>query len=85
MTSHAADARRWRTDSAEPTPIDHVCVKPLGGNLRVTVVFEAAERARITPVGTHDDMNPVINVYTELTVSSARARRRLRTLQTTLA
>jgi hypothetical protein len=49
-----------------PTPVDHLCVKHLGGSLRVVVAFESPTRAWILLVGPHDDQDPVLNVYAEL-------------------
>lgn len=48
------------------TPIDHLCVKHLGGQLRVVVAFETAERAWVLLIGPHDDTRPAINIYAEL-------------------
>jgi hypothetical protein len=49
-----------------PTPIDHLCVKHLSGALRVVVAFETPERAWVLLVGSHDDKDPILNVYSEL-------------------
>ncbi len=49
-----------------PTPIDHICVKHLGGSLRVVVAFESPTRAWILLVGPHDEQDPILNVYAEL-------------------
>jgi hypothetical protein len=49
-----------------PTPIDDVCLKHLGASLRVSVVFEAVDKAWITLVGTHNDNDAVVNIYNEL-------------------
>lgn len=49
-----------------PTPLDHLCVKHLGGSLRVVVAFESPQRAWVLLVGPHHDRDPILNVYTEL-------------------
>jgi hypothetical protein len=49
-----------------PAPVDHLCVKHIGGPLRVVVAFETSHRAWILLVGPHDDRDPVLNVYAEL-------------------
>ena len=49
-----------------PAPLDHLCVKHLGGSLRVVVAFESERRAWIMLVGPHDDQDPVLNIYAEL-------------------
>jgi len=49
-----------------PAPVDHLCVKHIGGPLRVVVAFETSRRAWILLVGPHDDRDPVLNVYAEL-------------------
>ena len=49
-----------------PAPMDHLCVKHIGGPLRVVVAFETPQRAWILLVGPHDDRDPVLNVYAEL-------------------
>jgi hypothetical protein len=51
--------------SGDP-PLDHMCVKHLGGALRVVVAFETPQRAWILLVGPHDDQDPALNVYAEL-------------------
>jgi hypothetical protein len=48
------------------TPIDHVCVKHLRADLRVTVVFESIDVAWILLVGRHVDDDPTLDVYAEL-------------------
>jgi hypothetical protein len=47
-------------------PVDHICVRHLSGSLRVVVAFETAQRAWILLVGSHDEQDPVLNVYAEL-------------------
>jgi hypothetical protein len=47
-------------------PLGHMCVKHLGGALRVVVAFETPQRAWILLVGPHDDQDPTLNVYAEL-------------------
>jgi hypothetical protein len=66
MTSHDADSGTLAYRLSGPTPIDHICVKHLRSNLRITVVFVAADTARTLLVGVHDANDPVLNVYTEL-------------------
>ncbi len=47
-------------------PVNHLCVRHLGGSLRVIVAFETPRRAWILLIGPHDDQDPVLNVYAEL-------------------
>lgn len=49
-----------------PAPVDHLCIKHIGGPLRVVVAFETPQRAWVLLVGPHDDRDPVLNVYAEL-------------------
>jgi hypothetical protein len=48
------------------SPIDHICVKHLRNSLRVIVAFETPQKAWILLVGTHDNRNTGLDVYTEL-------------------
>jgi hypothetical protein len=48
------------------TPVDHICVNHLRGELRVVVAFETPSKAWVLLVGPHDDQDPVLNVYAEL-------------------
>lgn len=47
-------------------PLEHLCVKHLGGQLRVVVAFESSDVAWVLLVGPHDDSDPGIDIYTEL-------------------
>ena len=47
------------------TPIDHLCVRHLGG-LRVIVAFADAATVWVLLIGPHDDKDPGIDIYTEL-------------------
>jgi hypothetical protein len=47
-------------------PVDHLCVKHLGGPLRVVVAFETPQRAWVLLVGPHDDQDAALNIYGEL-------------------
>jgi hypothetical protein len=47
-------------------PLNRLCVKHLGGALRVVVAFESPAKVWILLVGPHDDRDPGIDVYTEL-------------------
>jgi hypothetical protein len=47
-------------------PLEKLCVKHLGTNLRVVMAFESPTKAWVLLVGPHDDHNPAIDVYTEL-------------------
>jgi len=49
-----------------PSPVDHLCVKHIGGPLRVAVAFETPQRAWVLLVGPHDDRDPALSVYAEL-------------------
>lgn len=64
LASRGCKALAYRLSG--PTPIDHLCVKHLGGSLRVVVAFESVTRAWILLVGPHDDQDLVLNVYAEL-------------------
>ena len=48
------------------TPLDHICVKHLWGNLRVAVGFESPQQALILLVAPHDDEDAAVNIYDEL-------------------
>ena len=56
LASRGCKALAYRLSG--PTPIDHLCVKHLGGSLRIVVAFESAMRAWILLVGPHDDQDP---------------------------
>ncbi len=47
-------------------PLDHLCVRHLGGALRVVVAFETPRWAWVLLVGPHDDHDPVLDIYAEL-------------------
>ena len=64
LESRGCAALGYRLTGDEP--LDHLCVKHLGGQLRVVVAFERADRAWLLLVGPHDDSDPYIDVYTEL-------------------
>jgi hypothetical protein len=64
LESRGCAALGYRLTGDEP--LEHLCVKHLGGQLRVIVAFERADRAWLLLVGPHDDSDPDIDVYTEL-------------------
>jgi hypothetical protein len=61
LASRGCGALAYRLSG--PAPVDHLCVKHLTGSLRVVVAFERPERAWLLLVGSHDDEDPVLNVY----------------------
>lgn len=48
------------------SPLEHLCVKHVGGQLRVVAAFQSAQLAWILLVAPHDDADPGIDVYTTL-------------------
>jgi hypothetical protein len=47
-------------------PLNHLCVRHLGANLRVVVAFKSPIEAWVLLVGPHDEGDPGLDVYTEL-------------------
>jgi hypothetical protein len=64
LANRGCGALAYRLSGA--APVDHLCVKHLPGSLRVVVAFETPERAWVLLVGSHDDQDTVLNVYSEL-------------------
>lgn len=53
-------------------PLDHLCDKHLGGRLRAIVAFESRSKAWLLLVADHDDRDPILNVYAQLSACGIR-------------